>query len=190
MSHKFLFNATFHALLNQIDQELAEMTLQKGCPYCGNKLHLANYPRSPIGILPQFRDYYDERLSFCCDTCRKRTTPQSVRFFGRGWHPAPLHLLISALMCGINERRLLQVKRYFGISVSGSTWKRWRRWWRTSFITTPFWQKQKGLVATAIKTNTPLPRALLDLFQGALEEKMILLLQFLAPLTGGVLRAV
>lgn len=177
-------------LLNSIDQEFAVKAQKKGCLYCGNKLHQANYPRSPVGILPDFRKYYDQRLSFCCDICRKRTTPESVRFFGRRWYPGSLLILISVLMLGINERRLLQVKRHFGIVVSESTWKRWRRWWRESFITTPFWRKEKGLVSTAISANKTFPRALLNIFQAGLEEKMRYLLRFLSPLTGGILRAV
>lgn len=190
MSQNFLFSASFHLLLNTIDQELAESAKQQGCLDCGNQLHQANYPRSPIGLLTQFRHHYDERLSFCCDTCRKRITPQSVRFFGRRWFPAPLLILISALMLGINERRLAQVKKHFGIVVSESTWKRWRQWWRESFKATLFWQQTKGLVPTAVETNHSFPRALLVIFQGIVEEKMHLLLRFLAPLTGGVLRAV
>jgi hypothetical protein len=190
MSHKFLFNASFHLLLNSIDQELAIETQKKGCPYCSNKLHQANYPRSPVGMLSHLRSYYDERISFCCDTCRKRTTPQSVRFFGRHWYPAPLLMLVCVLTLGINERRLQQVKRHFGIIVSESTWKRWRRWWRESFMETLFWWKEKGLVPSTIERNKAFPRALLNIFQGVLEEKMRYLLRFLAPLTHGVLRAV
>jgi len=190
MSHKFLFNTTFHRLLTQMDQELAEQMLQQGCPYCGHKLHLANYPRSPMGLPAQFRNHYEERFSFCCDTCRKRTTPPSVRFFGRRCYPAPLFLLISAIKIAINEGRFTQLKRHLGIVVSESTWKRWRRWWREQFMATLFWQKEKGLVLMAIGTSGSFPRRLLVVFQGALEEKMLFLLRFLSPLTGGVLRAV
>ena len=190
MAYKFILSINFHLLLNKIDQESANQAQQQGCPYCGHALHQANYPRSPFGLLAAFRDHYDKRLSFCCDTCRKRTTPQSVRFFGRRWFPAPLFMLISALMLGPNERRCAQVKRHFGMVVSEATWKRWRRWWRESFMATKFWQQAKGLVTSGLGTSRPLPRALLDLFQGAPAKKMRLLLQFLAPLTGGILRAV
>jgi hypothetical protein len=190
MSHKFLFNTIFHSLLIKIDQEFATEAYQKGCLYCGSQLHQANYPRSPIGMPLQFRDYYDERLSFCCDSCRKRTTPKSVRFFGRRWFPAPLFILISVLTVGINERRLAQVKRHLDIVMSEATWKRWRRWWRESFMATLFWQQNQGLVATSLESNALFPRALLRLFKGILEEKISLLLRFLSPLTGGILRAV
>ncbi|EKD73011.1 MAG: hypothetical protein ACD_45C00484G0001 [uncultured bacterium] len=190
MSHKFISSAKFHLLLITIDQEIAKEVLQKGCIYCGNKLHKANYPRSPFGLLSQFRHHYDERFSLCCNACRKRTTPPSVRFFGRRWYPAPLFMLISALMLGINERRLRQVKQHFGITVSESTWKRWRRWWRDSFESTQFWQQNKGIAFTTIESIYRCPRALLVVFKGLLEEKMQLLLRFLSPLTGGILRAV
>jgi hypothetical protein len=190
MSQNFLFNTSFHLLLNKIDQEITDKDRQQGCFFCGNKLHKANYPRSPVGLPSQLRHHYNERLSLCCDTCRKRTTPRSVRFFGRRWLPAPLFMLISVLMLGINERRLQQVKQHFGITVSESTWKRWRRWWRDSFQKTLFWQQSKGLAPSAIETNKFPPRALLDILQGSIEEKICRLLKFLSPLTGGVLRAV
>jgi hypothetical protein len=190
MSQNFLYKSSFHLLLITIDQELAQKTLKQGCPYCKGKLHQADYPRSPVGVPSPFRPHYEERLSFCCDTCRKRTTPASVRFFGRYWFPAPFLMLISALTLGIgiSERRLAQVKRHFGITVSKSTWRRWRRWWRESFISTPFWQQAKGLAPNM--HEAPLPRALLAAFKGGLEEKMCSLLRFLSPLTGGVLRAI
>jgi hypothetical protein len=180
MSHKFIINASFHSFLNTIDQELANEMHTQGCCYCGGKLHQANYPRSPVGLPPPFREYYDERLSFCCDACRKRATPPSVRFFGRRWFPALLFILLSVLMLGINERRILQVKQHFGIVVSESTWKRWRKWWRKSFMETPLWQQVKSLIPTISFTHHCLPRALLSAFRGLLEEKMLFLLRFLA----------
>jgi len=189
MSHNFLWNANFHFFLNTIDQDLALQAQQKGCPECGHKLHQANYPRSPVGISPQFRNHYDERLSFCCDTCRKRLTPLSVRFFGRRWYPAPLFIFISALMRRVSEYSLAALKRHFGISVSESTWKRWQRWWRDSFIETLFWKQNKGMVPRALESKRSFPRALLDVFQGTLEEKMCFLLKFLSPLSCGVFQA-
>jgi hypothetical protein len=190
MSHNFLFNASFHSLLVKIDQDMAREVHQRGC-HCRKKLHQSNYPRSPVGISPVFRSYYCERHSFCCDICRQRTTPPSVRFLGRRWFPAPFLILISALKLGINERRLEQVNKHFGITVSESTWKRWRMWWRDLFAATRFWQQAKGLVPiTLLEGNQSLPRRLLSVFSGAFEEKMCLLLRFLAPLTAGVLCAV
>jgi len=190
MSHNFLQNSNFHFFLDSIDQDLAKQAQQKGCPECGHKLHQANYPRSPVGIFTQFRDHYNERLSFCCDTCRKRLTPPSVKFFGRRWYPAPLFIFISALMRKITEHSLTQVRRHFGINVSESTWKRWKRWWRDSFIETLFWKQTKGIVPGVLTINRPFPRALLALFPGPLEEKICFLLRFLSPLSCAILQAI
>jgi len=191
MSQNFLLNARFHLFLNKIDQELINKTQQEGCLFCGDKLYRADYPRSPLGVPPKFREYYNSRLSVCCDNCRKRTTPMSVRFFGRRWYPAPFFILISLFTLGINKRRLAQIKKYFGFVVSETTWRRWRKWWRNTFIQTQFWQQEKGrLPPIPALIQGPYPRVLLNVFQGKLEEKMGLLLKFLAPLTGGVLRAI
>lgn len=192
MSHNFLLNTNFHVLFNAIDQELVEQSKQQGCPSCKNKLHQANYPRSPSGIPAAFRGHYEARFSLCCHTCRKRTTPPSVRFFGRRWRPAPLFMFICILQCGINERRLRLLKRHFGITMSSSTWKRWRRWWREAFEETTFWRKERGSLVTPLKTKVLIPRALWYLFKSkqTFTERIRYLLTFLSPLTGGVLRAV
>lgn len=190
MSQKFIFKSSFHALLTEIDQELAAMALKSGCVHCGGKLHQADYPRSPAGMPSAFRDQYCQRISFCCSICRKRTTPPSVRFFGRRWFPAPIFILISILQSGINERRLAQIKQHFGITISESTWKRWRRWWRDIFVTTQFWMKEKGLLSTPLQTNQFIPCALFHGFKGNCMDRVVLLIRFLSPLTGGVLRAV
>jgi hypothetical protein len=183
MSHKFLFNASFHSLLNKIDLELADKEQQKGCSACGKSLHRSDYPRSPCGLPAALREHYEERLSFCCSECRKRTTPPSVRFFGRRWYPGPIFVLISALKSGINENRIGQIKEHLGVSVSESTWKRWRHWWRNLFEATFFWQQVKGMVAINIAPNVPFPRTLFVLYSDALEQKIISLLNFLKPLS-------
>lgn len=102
----------------------------------------------------------------------------------------PVFVLLSVFMLGINEHRLAQMKRHFNITVSESTWKRWRRWWRTSFQGTTFWRQEKGKVTPHLQENVWLPRALFRLLRGTLIEKVARLLQFLTPLTGGILCAV
>jgi len=92
------------------------------------------------------------------------------------------------LKCGTNEWRLVQIRRHFGIVVSESTWKRWRRWWREVFINTVFWRQFKALVP--ILDQGHFPRDLLKAFHGNVENKMRKLLEFISPITGGILRAV
>ncbi len=187
MSHKLIFNSSFHYLLSSIDKELSKKLQQNGCQDCKGPLHQSDYPRSPVGVPSSIREYYEQRFSYCCGDCRKRHTPASVRFFGRRWFPMPFLILISVLQCGINDWRLEQVKRHFGIRVSESTWKRWRRWWREIFPGTLFWQQAKG---HCFLPHEPVPRVLLNLFKGSIEQKIIHLLQFLAPITAKPLRAV
>lgn len=191
MSQKLLSNASFHALLNQMDQEIVKRVQEARCQLCTGPLHRADYPRSPMGVPSEFRENYDERCSLCCATCRKRTTSSSVRFLGRRWYPAPFLMLISILSLGITKRRLRQIKDHFGLVVSESTWRRWRKWWRDIFVKTPFWQQAKGRAPPTPDMMTgPFPRVLFDALHGNLQDRMVLLLRFFAPLTAGNLRAV
>lgn len=72
MSQNFISNASSFELVNKIDADLINKVVENGCPYCCGRLHQANYPRSPFGLSQQFRSYCDERISFCCATCRKK----------------------------------------------------------------------------------------------------------------------
>ena len=184
MFHDFLKSTRVHLQLDAIDQDLARQTQAKGCPECGHKLHCANYPRSPMGLPPSLWPFYEKRLSFCCARCRKRITPPSVKFFDLRWYPAFLFILISVFMRGMRTFFVIQMKRHFGINVGRKTWKRWHKWWNRFFVCTSFWKKAKGLVPQALEGHhKTLPRALLKIFKGTFEEKMILTLLFLSPFT-------
>ena len=69
-----------HQLLEKVDADLAQEACEKGCLHCQGKLHRADYDRKPRGG-PQ----WDRRYSFCCaeEDCRRRLTPESMRFLGR-----------------------------------------------------------------------------------------------------------
>ena len=191
MSQNFLHKSRFHAHLIKIDRELANICAEKGCILCGGKLHQSDYPRSPMGISQAFRDQYAKRTSFCCKDCRKRTTPPSARFFGRRWYPAPLHIFISIMICGISKRRIALIEKHFGIVVRESTWRRWRKWWRDEFVATKFWSQAKGKLPPGNDiTQGSFPRAIFNFYTGNVEEKMLLFLLFLLPLTSGILRAI
>ena len=191
MSQNFLFKSSFHALLIKIDLQLADICSKKCCVYCGGKLHQADYPRSPMGIPAEFRNQYSLRISFCCADCRRRITPPSVRFFGRRWYPAPLFIFISIMTCGINKRRIVLIEKYFGIVVRETTWRRWRKWWRYEFVITKFWQQEKGLLPPTNEIIQGIfPRVIFNLYRGNVEQKILLFLPFLSPLTIGILRTI
>ena len=187
MSQNFLFKSSFHAHLVRIDRQLADICANKYCVYCRGKLHQADYPRSPLGMPQLFRDQYMWRISFCCSTCRKRITPPSVRFFGRRWYPAPIHVFIAIMTSGINKRRIALIEKYFGIAVNESTWRRWRKWWRDEFVVTKFWSHAKGQIPPTNEIiQGPFPRVIFNFYRGNTEEKMLLFLPFLSPLTIGI----
>lgn len=189
MSHKFLSNTSLHEALFALDLELARSCRQSGCWFCGACLHASNYARKPRGVAPPFRDQYAARLSFTCARCRRRCTPPSVRFFGRIRFVAGLPILIAALMRGPSERRCRQLARCLGVRLSVSTWQRWRRWWRERFRATRFWVQVRGYFAQPEQLGR-LPAGFLCAFPGWLGERLLATLRFLAPLTGGALRAV
>lgn len=206
MSHKFLLNASFHKLLKAMDYEISKEEQAKGCIHCGGTLHLASYPRSPLGVPSDYREYYERRYSYCCAECRTRNTFGSVRFFGRRWFPEPLHLLISALMFGAIHKCCKQLKSLFGVSISKRTVKRWKQWWKDSFFNTSFWKGKAGIIPLSHLKGS-FPRQFFSMYRdkrdGFSWEKpsflspgppfalrLVWVLQFLVPLTAGIFRGV
>jgi hypothetical protein len=70
------------------------------------------------------------------------------------------------------------------IGVDRRTVARWRGWWRDAFTTTPFWQIARAAFMPPIDAKQ-LPVAIIERFTGSAAERMIALLRFLAPITGG-----
>jgi hypothetical protein len=143
-----MFDAVLHdpklpLFLSSIDQHLAMQARAKGCPYCGGVLHSAAYIRKPRGLPAEERPG-GKRESFCCHTCRRRTTPMSVRYLGRRVYAGAVVLLLSAMHSGVTTRHLEQLRGTLG--VSRRTLQRWRHWWRTVFVITPFWRFAQGLL--------------------------------------------
>ena len=137
---RVLSSRKFLARLMLWDRQIAEGVQRRGCPRCGGRLDVANYPRKPRGLPEGLGPEWRMRLSFCCavDGCRKRMTPPSVRFFGRWLYVAVVAVFAGLLAsaskpsqsCGwsASRRRLGLCRR---------TWSRWLRWWREEFLRTP-----------------------------------------------------
>jgi hypothetical protein len=179
-----LADAKFHEQLLVFDRDLAAAARAARCWLCGGALHSASYDRKPRGCPGGLGQEYAERFSFCCavDGCRKRTTPPSLRFLGRKVYLATVMTLISAMLHGTTPSRLARLSVVPGID--RRTLTRWRAWWRSSFTDSRF----ASLAAAAFMPPlqiASLPVSLLDRFTGGLDQKLIALLQFLGPLTGG-----
>jgi hypothetical protein len=187
-----LTNASFHELLLAYDGDLADSHRASGCA-CGGVLHSAKYPRKPRGLPLVLRrtlgPEHRKRFSFCCaiDGCRSRATPPSLRFLGRKVYYAVIVVLAAIMWHGITEARL---RRLSGVIViDRGTLKRWQTWWRRAFVATPFWRMARAQFMPPVD-EALVPAALLERFAGNnLAERLIALLRFLAPITGGQLSA-
>ena len=184
MYQAVLADAKFHEQLLVFDRDLAASARTARCWLCGGTLHSASFGRKPRGGPPGLGQAYAERFSFCCavDGCRKRTTPPSLRFLGRKVYLATVVTLISAMLLGTTPSRLARLSVVPGLD--RRTLARWRAWWRYTFSDGSFAAVARAAVATPIDIAA-LPVSLLDRFAGDLEQRLLSLLRFLGPLTGG-----
>jgi hypothetical protein len=166
-----------YQLLEKIDRDFAEEARQKGCPYCKGKLHQANYARRPRGG-PQ----WDSRYSFCCaaEGCRRRLTPESVRFLGRRVYAGLVVVLLAAMTHGLKAERVRHIRKVLQIDVR--TLKRWRQWWLENFVRSRFWKGARARFLP-ILSEQELPWSLCERFGLEQRDQVVALLQFLAPIT-------
>ena len=144
MCHPLLGDASLYSALLQIDHDLAATTRAQGCPYCGDVLHCANYPRKPRGGPRDLSDAEVVRFSFCCarEGCRRRKTPPSVRFLGRRVYLGMTILLALAWDGPLSVRRVDRLRDRLG--ADERSLRRWRIWWRETFAQGPFWKQARA----------------------------------------------
>lgn len=164
-------------LIEKADRDLAELVHAQPCPHCGGKVHWANYQRSPRGV-----DEQAIRFSLCCsqEGCRRRQTPESIRFLGRKAYPGLIVVLVSAMNHGLSQTRVAQLRET--LAVSRATLNRWRRWWRSQFVRTLFWKAARARFMPVISESN-LPRALCERFAADQVPGLLKLLMFLGPIT-------
>lgn len=179
-----IYNPSFHRLLLMFDHDLARAARERGCIICGGKLHWASFERKPRGVPEAVEKFYHLRLSLCCakDTCRKRTTPSSVRFLGRKVYVAVTLVLISVMVNGGTLEQLAELSREYG--VDRRTIARWREWWRTTFTKTVLWQGKRAEFASPVD-EARLPGSMLEKFLRGPVRRLLYLLEALTPITGG-----
>ena len=183
MYQALLADARFHRLLLAIDDDIAADCRAAGCGWCGGVLHSARFRRKPRGRPAGLDDADDQRRSFCCAVagCRKRATPPSLRFLGRKVYLATVVTLVCALQHGARSARR-RLSDHLG--VSRRTVARWREWWLRSFAAGRFWKAASAAFMPPVQPSR-LPASLLERFAGSAEERLVALLRFLAPITGG-----
>jgi hypothetical protein len=176
--HALLQNPKFFALLVQIDAELAAQMHASGCP-CGGVLHRANYPRKPRACPKEARADFESRFSFCCSLCRRRSTPESVRFLGRRVYLGLAVVLAPQRRTTLSAAAVQVVE---ALAIPERTIARWRHWWLQLFSLTPLWQAACARFMPPVQT-TNLPTSLIERFCGAAAEVAMRLLAFLSPLS-------
>jgi hypothetical protein len=183
-----LADATFHELLLAYDRDLADTARRAGCARCSGVVHSAPYWRKPRGRPCRLGSEHDRRFSFCCavDGCRSRATPPSLRFLGPKVYIAAIVVLIAILRHGATAPRMRELTEVIG--VDRRTVERWRTWWRDSFTATPFWQVARAAFMPPVDQGR-LPAALIERFAGDDADRLVALLRFMGPLTGGRMQA-
>jgi hypothetical protein len=95
-------------------------------------------------------------------------------------------VLVAIMRHGATPKRVRRMHEAAGID--RRTIERWRTWWRDGFTATPFWQTARALLMPPVEHDR-LPASLLDRFAGSAADRLIALLRFIAPITGGRARA-
>lgn len=164
-------------LLEKVDADLTEEARSKGCLLCGDKLHRSDYDRKPRGG-PQ----WDLRFSLCCarEGCRRRQTPPSVRFMGRRVYAGLVVVLVSAMIHGLKPERVQRLRE--ALRIDRRTLERWRQWWLGHFVESSFWREARARFMPPLCHPT-MPLSLCVSFAVKRRDRLLELLQFLAPIT-------
>ena len=183
MYQALLNDTRFQEQLLGFDRDLAAIARGEGCPRCGGRLHSARFRRKPRGLPGKLDDEFRQRFSFCCaaEGCRKRKTPSSLRFLGPKVYLATVVTLMTAMQQGVTAARVQRLSAELGID--RRTLGRWRKWWLETFAG-PF--RPVAMAAFMPPLDfAGVPATLLERFVGEVGEKLVSLLRFLGPLTGG-----
>lgn len=184
MYPRLVRDARFYGFELKVDRAILAEARNGVCVVCGEALHSADYGRKPRGGPPDLGEERCIRFSLCCANreCRKRHTPPSLRFLGRKVYLGAVVVLVSAMRHGATPARMRKLREHLG--VSRRTVERWRRWWRETFAESPFW---RAAAAAFLPPAEPgrLPLSLLERFAGDDEARLVALLRFLGPITGG-----
>lgn len=176
----------FFTLLEQHDEGVARRVAAEGCPRCDGPLHRGDYDRKPRGaLIAPGGEEFVRRFSLCCgrEGCRKRATPPSLRFLGRRVYLGAVVLVASMLAQALGTEG--SVRQVTG--VPARTTKRWLGWWQGPFLSTAV---LVAVQARLVGVDTrALPASIVAKLPGTWQQRVRVVLEFLAPLTTGSLPA-
>lgn len=178
-SHEYGVDVQFLQALVAIDERTTASVQAARCEHCGGRLDRADYARKPRGgAVARGAEAWSKRLSLCCsqEGCRRRSTPPSVRFFGRRVYAEVVVVLASvAALVTERSRALREVT-----GVPARTVRRWSTWWRTAFLASALWLQCQARMVPAPDAQQ-LPGSLLARF--AAPTALVDMARLLAPLT-------
>ncbi len=91
-------------------------------------------------------------------------------------------VLVETMRQGPTAARVRQLTELVG--VSRRTLARWRAWWRSAFVASRLWKAASAAFMPPVDQGR-LPASLLERFAGGAVAKLIALLRWLGPITGG-----
>jgi hypothetical protein len=143
--YSFVSEPRFFEFLLEIDRSIAIAAHGVPCQHCGGKLDQADFHRTGYGIPDEAPAEVRRRFSFSCrvDGCRRRKTPDSVRFIRGMAYAAIVIVLAAAVHHGLTPDRVTAIRQK--LNVSRQTVSLWIKWWRDQFAASPFWRKARGL---------------------------------------------
>lgn len=180
--YTFVSQPHFFSFLLQIDRSISNAAHQVPCSHCGGKLDWANFRRAGYGLPDDADPMCRLRFSLCCrtDGCRKRMTPESVRFLHGIAYTTIVLVLLSCIQHGLSPSRAEALTKK--LKVSRQTITRWIAWWRKHVVPSAFWKERRGRFMP-ILDEAKLPDELLEFFargDSVLRQALANLLQFLA----------
>jgi hypothetical protein len=174
---EILRDPAFFLFLSRIDAEFADQARREGCRHCAGPLHVSDFPRKPRGCPASVVEDYSWRFSFTCGHCEQRTTSPSVRFLSRRVYVGVM-LMLSSPPRGRATQGLCEQ-----LNVPSRTVQRWRRWWTSDFLRTPFWQAMRSQFMPPL-AGEQLPASLIDRFDAvSARERLVQTLRFVSPVS-------
>lgn len=181
MLDQVVLGGEFFRGLELADAEIAEVVRQARCSRCRGPLHRSDYSRKPRGgLVAVAGETQSRRISFCCDECRARSTPPSLRFLGRRVYLEACVIVASIVSMRLRGRGEARAVR-MATGVPARTVARWRSWWTAGFRETGvFVELASRFVGLAA---SQLPRAIFEGISGSVDDRLERMARWVAPLT-------
>lgn len=104
-----------------------------------------------------------------------------MRFLGRRVYVAAIMVVVSATRASAGTAAAM--RQLDALGVPPSTIVRWRQWWTTEFVSSPFWALGQAMFVPPVDAGQA-PASLLERFTATQPpEPLMCLLRWLSPLT-------